>query len=243
NVIFGNTNVLIYGNLTTTGSSSDSWFCPTWGSAGSYPGGIDAIAKTITINGNVAQNFVIYGNVTIADSSALYVYSGGTNQSMAIGGSLINNADGITHAGSSTPDVCNFTTIPVTFFGPNNAFITNTNGTPSTTFSTVTVNKGSSQATTLTCNIAGSLTIPNNNWLTLQNGTFIYKRVGSDLTIATTTSFAIPSTAGLYASTSNNVIIGNAATTTNPTLSLSGKLTLDALNTGTVFVGPNANTA
>ena len=62
------------------------------------------------------------------------------------------------------------------------------------------------------------LTTPANNWLTLQNGTLIYRRTnpGTDFTISTTTAFAIPATAGLYvdlpSNTANrNVLIGAAA--------------------------------
>ena len=179
--MFPNNNVTIYGNLITRGQNADSWFCPTWGATYS---GIPAIAKTIYIkgnldiqggaliwygNGSLAQNFIIDGNVTVATLSAIYVWSGGTNQSMSIGGSLINNTDGLSH-GLTTTDKCDFSLIPVTFFGSSSASVTNTAGTPSTIFSTVTINKGTSQATTLTCNIGGTLTtLAVDNWLTLQN--------------------------------------------------------------------------
>src|SRR5664280_1871056 len=114
---------------------------------------------------------------------------------MSIGGSLINNTDGLTH-GLTTTSKVDFTGIPVTFFGSNSASISNTAGTPLTVFSTVTVNKGTSQATTLTIDIAGTLTTPADNWLTLQNGTLQYLRTNpsSDSTISTTTPFTIPTT-------------------------------------------------
>ena len=234
NIIFPNNNLTIYGNLITRGQNADSWFCPTWNTP--YPTAPTAVVpKTITINGDldiqggaliwygngaIAQNFVVNGNVKVATLSALYVWSGATNQTMSIGGSLINNTDGLTH-GLTTTSKVDFTGIPVTFFGSTSASITNTAGNPLTVFSNVTVNKGTSQATTLTIDIAGTLNTPADNWLTLQNGTLRYMRTNpnSDFTISTTTPFTIPATSGLLvnlpSNTGNrNILIGNAANTT-----------------------------
>ena len=163
---------------------------------------------------------------------------------MSIGGSLINNTDGLTH-GLTTTSKVDFTGIPVTFFGSNSASISNTAGNPLTVFSTVTVNKGTSQATLLTLDIAGTLNTPADNWLTMQNGTVRYVRTNpdSDFTISTTTPFNIPATSGLLvnlpSNTGNrNILIGNAANTTGDLL-LSGKLTI--IN-GNVYVGSTAGT-
>ncbi|HCT30353.1 MAG TPA: hypothetical protein DIW31_06390, partial [Bacteroidales bacterium] len=252
NIIFPNNDLLIYGNLITQGQNADSWFCPTWNVT--YPTAPTAVvAKTITINGDLdiqgggliwygngalAQNFVVNGDVKVATLAALYVWPGGgaNNQRMSIGGSLINNTDGLAH-GLTTTSKCDFTTIPLTFFGSNSASITNTAGNPSTIFSTVIINKGTSQATTLTCDIAGTLTTPVNNWLTLQNGTLIYQRTG-DLAITTSSIFTIPGTAGLTVNTPSDVNIANAASNAND-LYLNGKLTV--IN-GRVFVGREIGT-
>ncbi|MFN8211134.1 MAG: hypothetical protein U0T33_09240, partial [Bacteroidales bacterium] len=253
NLMFSNNDITIYGDLITRGQNADSWFCPTWGNT--YPGPVAAIAKTVTIKGNldiqggalvwynngaIAQNFVIEGNVKVGVYSGIFVAAGATNQSMTIGGSLINNANGLTNAPATTQARVDFTSIPVTFNGSNSASITSTTGTPSTTFSTVTVNKGTSQATTLTLDIAGTLSTPANAWLTLTNGTFRYMRTdpGTDFTISTTTPFSIPATAGLYVnlpsnSAGRNILIGNAANN-NGDLLLSGKLTIIS---GNVYVG------
>ncbi len=258
NIIFPNNDLRIYGNLVTRGQNADSWFCPTWNV--NYPTVPSArIAKTITIDGNLdiqggsliwygngglAQNFVVHGDVKVATLSALYVWSGATNQSMEIGGSLINNTDGQNH-GLSTQSKVDFTRIPVTFSGSNSASITNTAGNPLTVFTTVTVNKGNSQTTTLTCDIAGTLNTLSDNWLTLQNGTFRYMRTNpnSDFTISTTTPFIIPSTAGLYVnlpsnSGNRNILIGNTNNNAGDLL-LSGKLTL--VN-GNIYVGRTGGT-
>jgi hypothetical protein len=255
NIIFPNRDLIIYGNLITKGQNADSWFAMSWGTT--YPGPVATIPKTVTVNGNldirggsfgwyqngaIAQNIVVNGNVIVAPLSGIDDWGGASNQRLSIGGSLINNANGLINAPAGTRAWCRFTNIPVTFFGTTPASITNTTGTPSTTFGQVIVNKGSSQTTTLTCNIGGTLSTPADNWLTLQNGTFRYMRTdpGTDFTISTTTPFNIPSTAGLtidYANASNrNILIGNASNNTGDML-LSGKLTLVM---GNVYIGPLA---
>ena len=270
NIVFPNTNVTILGNLITRGSTWESWLAMTWN--GSY--GV-IVPKTVTVKGNMllqggtfiyyangatAQTIEIDGDLIVYPGAGIDIYGTSTNNSMLIGGSLINNstntyANPAPYSGFAGSNVyfykdannyCN-----VTFFGSTNASVTNTGTTPATgsipntTFNKVTVNKGTSQSTTLTWNIAGTLSTPVDNWLTLQNGTFRYMRTNpaTDFTISTTTPFAIPSTAGLsvdYANDNNkNVLISNASSNTSDLL-LDGRLTLIR---GNVYVGPLAATA
>lgn len=263
NIIFANNDITIYGNLVTRGQNADSWFCPTWNVQ--YPiAPKTVVAKTITIKGDLliqggalvwygnstAQNIVVNGDVVVSTGAAIENGGSASNQSLSIGGSLINNTNNATASGVSTKSCIDFVTngvIPVTFFGSNDASITNTSSTPGTIFNKVTVNKGTSQTTTLTCNIGGTLTTPTDNWLTLTNGTFKYARsnpsAGADFTISTGTAFTIPATAGLYvnmpSNTNNiNVLIANSASNTND-LYLNGKLTV--VN-GNVYVGPSNGT-
>ncbi|MFT3740034.1 MAG: hypothetical protein QM786_14875 [Breznakibacter sp.] len=255
NIIFPNNDVVVYGNLITKGQNSESWFCPTWNS--NYPTApTSRVAKTITVKGNfelqggaliyygnnnLAQNFVVDGNVVVNTGAGIRVYSDASNQSFKIGGSLINNA--ALGTGNNAYAGCDFSNIPIVFYGNNNASLTNTSGTPTTVLGSVTVNKGTSQASTLTCNIGGTLTTPADSWLTLQNGTFEYKRTNpnSDFTIATSSPFTIPAAAGLYVDYSNsgnrNVLIANASSNSND-LYLSGKLTVVS---GNVYVGPTSS--
>ena len=256
NIIFQNNDLTIYGNLVTRGQNADSWFCPTWASA--YPTAPTAVvAKTITINGNldiqggaliwygngaVAQNIVVNGNVIVAPLTAISDGGSANNQKLSIGGSLINNANGLANPPAGTVAQCRFTNIPVTFFGSTSASITNTVGSPSTTFGQLTINKGTSKATTLNCSIGGTLNTPVDNWLTLQNGTFNFTRTNpnSDFTVSTTTPFTIPSTAGFGVnytnSNSKNILIGNAANNSGDLL-LSGIL---SLVNGNIYIGPIA---
>jgi hypothetical protein len=253
NIIFGNTNVTIYGNCITRGQNADSWFLPTW--ENNYPGGIARIPKTITILGDFdirggsfgwygaggggSQNVIVHGDVKVAPLAGIDVWSSNTSQRMSIGGSLVNNSTNTIAAGTTTRSYVNLTLVPVTFFGSNSASITNTAGSPRTDFGTVTVNKGTSQATLLTLDIAGTLNTPNNNWLTLQNGTLRYMRTdpATDFTISQGNTFTIPATSGLYIDYTNagnrNVLIADAASNNND-LFLNGKLTV--IN-GNVYIG------
>ena len=254
NIMFPNNDVLIYGDLTTNGQNSESWFCPTWNS--NYPTIPYArTAKTITIKGNfdlqggaliwygnygLAQNFIVEGNLIVNANAGIQVYSNANNQSISIGGNLINNSPAPS-GGVNGYTGCDFTDIPLTFFGDGNVSITNATGTPYTILDDVTVNKGNSQTTTLTIDIAGTFTTPTNNWLTLQNGTLKFER-NSNFTISRGTPFTIPSTAGLYInSAGNDILIANRSVDNND-LYLGGKLTI--IN-GNVYVGrrngPNNN--
>ncbi len=258
NIMFPNNDVLIYGNCTQTGTNGESWLVPAWSST--YPTAPTAlVAKTITINGNldiqggsfvwyqsgnIAQNVVVKGDIKVCVTCALDGTQGGsTNQTLTIGGSLINDGNGLSNGGAPTLSRVNLTNVPTTFNGSNSATISNTTGTPVTMFGSVTVNKGSSQATTLNCTIAGTLSTPTDNWLTLQNGTFQYQRTNpsADFTISTSTNVVIPSTAGLYFNYtgSSNVLIANNGSDASD-LFLSGKL---AVARGNVYIGPTAATA
>ena len=267
NIVLPNLPVLtIYGDLISRGSNWESWLAMTWNT------GYGAIvAKSVSVKGNllikggsfvymsnnnIQQTITIDGDVVVYPGAGIDIWGNSVASLMRIGGSLINNANDTPPiiapwAGSrvrfwvSANQKCD-----VEFFGPNNSFITNTGTTPATgstpytTFGKLTVNKGTSAATTLTCNVGGilntngALAAPNDNWLILQNGTFVYNRTGN-FNITTGSQFNIPATAGLTINTPSNVYIANAGVNNND-LILSGKLTL--IN-GNVFVGPTPSTA
>jgi hypothetical protein len=266
NLVLPNTNLTIKGDLTCGGDNPNAWIAMSWSTnINPYFSNLYlTIQKTVHITGNLyvnngtliylddiaPQHLIVDGNVTVAPAGNIrtwpptggYLNIAGAPQAntLSIGGNLYNN----TNAGNliSLSNVSNVNGqtyyCDVTFFGSGSASITNTSGTPITTFNKVTINKGSSQATTLTCNIGGALNTLTDNWLTLLNGTFIYNRTG-DLNISTITDFTIPSTAGLTINTPSNVFVANSAAN-NENLFLNGNLTL--LN-GNFYVGPNGNTA
>ena len=257
--------VTIYGDLITRGSNWESWLAMTWTTGYGV-----MVPKTVSVKGDlliqggsfvwmtnadIQQTIVIDGDVIVYPGAGIDIWSTSRASKMAIGGSLINNSN-------DTPPIINpwagsrvrfwvsaNQKCDVEFFGSNNALITNTGTTPATgsnpytTFGNVTVNKGSSQATTLTIDIGGTLTTQTDNWLTLQNGTIRYMRTdpNSDFTISTVTPFTIPSTAGFYVDLpsnagNRNILFGS----TTSDLILNGKLTL--IN-GNIYVGPVTSTA
>ncbi|MGC1391256.1 MAG: DUF2341 domain-containing protein, partial [Bacteroidales bacterium] len=261
NLILPNiSSVTINGDLTCSGNSNLAWICMSWstGHNGFIVDNYDPIVeKTVHVKGNLfvnagtlefmdeylPQHLVVDGNVNVGPNGWIDCNTPGGNapggppqaNTLAIGGSLINNSlallgqPGIRF--NSSGYYCD-----VTFQGSTNATISGTS--PSTIFNKVIVNKGSSQATTLTLSVGGTLTTLTDNWLTLQNGTFIHNRPGSDFNITTGSPFTIPATAGLTITNANNVHIANANSNTND-LFLSGKLTV--IN-GNVYVGPNPST-
>ena len=263
-VLPNNSLTTVLGDLTCGGDNPNAWIAVSWNTnIAPYNSGVydPTIEKTIHITGNlnvntgtlifmpeiVPQHFVVDGNLIVGTNGyidvqpATYGVPPGPPlaNTIAIGGNFTNNSSGAPYVRLlNSGYYCN-----LTFQGSANASISGTS--ISTTINNVTVNKGSSQATTLTCNIGGTFSTPTNNWLTLQNGTFIYARTNpnADFTISTTTPFTIPTNAGLTinlpSNTGNrNILIGNAAND-NGDLLLSGKLTI--IN-GNVYVGSTAGT-
>ena len=239
-ILPNNSATTIKGDLTCQGDNPNAWVTMSWLTGGVYN---PVIEKTVHVTGNMfinngtflflddqaPQHLVVDGNVTIAPGAMFDVYpnypgnSGGGPRfnSFAIGGSFTNNSNLNPSARFITGD--NY--VILTFSGSANASITSSGGAvPNTVFDQVIINKGTSQATTLTCNIGGTLTTPVDNWLTLQNGTLIYNRTGN-FNISQGTSFTIPTTSGLTINTTSNVFISNSASN-NITLFLNGNLTV-----------------
>lgn len=255
NIVFPNRDITVYGDITIVGSYDGSWFCPSWYDATLY----QTIEKTILVKGDfhitsgtlfytsdngVPQHIIVEGDMLVypagyidVNYSPLPNYFGTVivDNTLQIGGSLINNNSVILLKNNRR---CN-----LSFIGDQNASFTNTEGTPSTTIYSLAINKGNSQATTLTLDIGGTLTTPLDNWLTLQNGTLKYMRTNpsTDFTISQNTAFTIPTTAGLhveYTTDANRRILiantNNPAQGDNSDVYLEGKLTIVE---GNVFIG------
>jgi hypothetical protein len=261
NIVLPNTaNVTINGDLTCTSSDNNnlSWICMSWNTNYASYGNSNAynptIEKTVRIKGKLnvlsgtlmymddraPQHLIVEGDVTVAPANgniSCLVAGGGTPggapmaNTMAIGGNLINNNNVTLRNGAYYCDL--------TFTGDNPTSLTNTSGAPVTVLNKLTIDKGTSQATTLTIDVAGSLSTLADSWLALKNGTLRYMRANpsSDFTISTTTPFSIPSTAGLYIDYANSgsrrILLANAASDVNDVY-LDGKLTL---KNGLVYVG------
>jgi len=258
NLVFPNNALTtVKGNLTCGGDNPNAWIAVSWNTQiDPYFSNVyePTIEKTIHVTGNlnvntgtlifmpelVPQHLVIDSNVTVGANGYIevqpHVYGTPTGlpvaNTFAIGGTLTNNSAGAPYVRLLNSNYyCD-----VTFQGSTDASIS---GTGNTIFNKVTVNKGTTATTTLTCDIGGTLSTPTDNWLTLQNGTFKYIRTG-DLNISTGTPFTILTTAGLFINTPSNVYIARSNVDNND-LFLDGKLTLID---GVVYVGsPNGTTA
>ena len=265
NLVFPNNALTtIKGDLTCGGDNNLAWICMSWSTPAARGFTVDAygtcIEKTVHVTGNMfintgtfiymddyaAQHLVVDGNITVNNNAWIDVFTPSGNSpgsgitranSILAGGNFVNNSNGYVRLlnGAYYCDL--------TFAGNNNATFSGTS--PSTILNKLIINKGSSQATTLNLTIGGTLSTPVNNWLTLQNGTFIYNRTNpnTDFAISNTTAFSIPATSGLTvnlpSNTGNrNILISNTPNN-NSDLLLSGKLTL--VN-GRVFIGGTAGT-
>jgi hypothetical protein len=255
NIILPNLpSVTINGDLICNGSDADAWLAMAWG--GEYG---TVVAKTVSVkgdlnviggsfgfiyNGGTLQQIDIDGDVHVAPGAGIDIWSSSTNNQMSIGGSIYNNTDNST-APYGTPSLVRFNSsgnrCRVIFDGTNSSVVTNDpaiSANPVTSFYTVTINKGSNADSTVTWNIGGTLSTPNDNWLTLQNGTLVYNRTG-DFNISTGTDFNIPATAGLTINTASDVYISNNSG--SETLYLNGRLRILG-GGGSVFIGPEGNT-
>jgi hypothetical protein len=253
-ILPNNSYTTIKGDLTIAGDNPNAWSTMSWLTIGVYS---PVVEKTVHVTGNMfinngtflflddqaPQHLIVDGDVTIAPGAVFDVYNGypvnnGTSvrlNSFEIGGSLINNSN----LNPSARFITGNNYVNLLFSGNTNASVTSTGGAvPNTVFNNVTINKGSSQTTTITFNIAGNLSTPSDKWLTLQNGTLIYNRTGN-FTISQGTDFRIPRTAALILNTPSNVFIANSATN-NKTLFLDGKLTL-MNGSGNLYIGPVNN--
>ncbi|MBU1717966.1 MAG: autotransporter-associated beta strand repeat-containing protein [Bacteroidetes bacterium] len=186
------------------------------------------------VSGN-NQNIIVEGNVSVSQNATFSVPGSGAAQthSMTIGsdvvstGNLVNNGTFDMYSNAGGLRVCN-----VTFTGTSDALVTGTGAT--TDFNSLNVNKGSSQTAILNVNasnftLSGSLPA-----LVLTNGTF---RLTSSqaLSLATTSSFSVPSTACLSV---NGGTINIGTNNDAGDLMLTGKLEVLA---GTVSIGSSAN--
>jgi fibronectin-binding autotransporter adhesin len=235
NITMPNTNITVYGNMTIKGGSST---------------GITQLNKaatsTLTINGNLSvtsgnlqyqnvflQNLIVGGDVAVS-SGAIFDIAGtgaAVTNTLSIGGNLSNAGTGIFNMSNGTR-ICN-----VTFTGTANTSISGTGAT--TSFNTLTVDKGTSQTALLdvtSTNFALSAAPPN---LILSNGTFRFSSPSSLTINPATTAFTIPSTACFSMNSTGSIFnIASANVATND-LVLDGKLQVLA---GTVNIGTSGNT-
>ncbi len=216
-------DLTIYGDVTVSGSGT--------GSAGTNT----ITSRTYTINGNLNINSgaLEFRNVVISTIKVMgnsNIAAGATFRAAATG-AVVNNVlqlyGNLSCAGTGTFDMNNTGTVYTYFKGAADDTIS---GAGTIDFYNLFIDKGSDTTSVLTVT-ANSMTTGPLPFLTLSNGTFRVNNSSLNLTLSTTTSFSIPSTACLSVQT-GTVTIG----TTNDAgdLLLAGKL--EVLG-GTVNIG------
>lgn len=207
---------------------------------------------------NTAGNLTVNRDLLVTGAGLRLRYAGGTDRAVTIFGKLeissgaafdnSSEADRI-HSLSVYGNVVNNGTLNLYatanrhthlyMLGEANSAITGVNGSANTSLYLLTINKGSSKTPVMTMDVAGTVTFnANNQWLTLQNGTFRLSRNSTMDLNAAASQFAIPETAVFSLNNSSAVVnIGNSASDTADLL-LRGRLELLA---GTINVGNVAN--
>ncbi|MEZ5172226.1 MAG: T9SS type A sorting domain-containing protein [Bacteroidia bacterium] len=204
----------------------------------------DASERTLTIRNNInvtsgilrfgptnEQTVLVDGNIVIGNAGRF---------DAANSGSAIHDLQlygGITNTGTLQFNLASKAAI--SFIGDLSKSVSGSNASASTNFGPVVVNKGTSSATMVNIDVAGTLTAPTDSWLTLQNGTFRLSKAGSlTLTDQPASNFVIPATAALSANHVSAVLNIGMANDNDADLIVAGKL--EILN-GTVNVGNAAN--
>lgn len=183
-------------------------------------------ASFIFSNGN-STSFDVAGDLTINGGAVASVQTGGTRtHTLTITGSIINNGTATFISGNEA--------VNITFSGSTNTSFTGS--ATSTSLNQLTINKGTSQAATLTFDVTGAVSTPTNNWLTLSNGTMNFANSNTYNLSTATTGYNIPSTACLKVSAGTVTIVNSS--NNNADLTLAGKLEVAG---GTVNVGSSGN--
>lgn len=192
---------------------------------------LNITSGVLEVGGAASQIVRVTDNTTINSAGTLRTSSSGSlNHSIRLGGNLFNEG---------TIDLNNASTANLLFQGNGSRVWDGANASASVDISTLTVDKGTSQATELEITTLGTFTAPNNNWLTLTNGTLRLSRSGSfTLNNVAGTNFSIPTTTGLVLNNAGLTVNAGMANATNCDLQLGGKLTLLA---GTMNIGNAAN--
>ncbi|GAA4032879.1 hypothetical protein GCM10022409_16460 [Hymenobacter glaciei] len=180
------------------------------------------------LQGTNARTLALDTDVKVDAGAAFNVLNNAaTTHNVTVGGSFTNNGSLDFLVGTGRANL--------TFTGGSNNGFTGPTGTL-TNLNTLTVNKGLGRTATLTLDVAGTLTTPTSNWLTLTNGTLRYAKGTGTLTIHDAASpYLITDNAGLTVDAPNAVVTVATNTGTAADLKLAGEVRVlqGTLNVGT----------
>src|SRR5262245_45814234 len=229
-----------------------------WSSSGTWSGGIvptsdDDVTITngcaVTIDTAAAAfslTVVSGGTLQYEDTSArtltvgedITVNAGGTFQTAATGaqtGHLLSVGGNLTNAGAIDFSTNNDTAgAGITFTGAGSALVFNTGSLDLRSTGGITLNKGSSAASTLGFEPGGTITVQGSNtlgFMTITNGTFwIFGSSVYTGPVFTLPGYTIPLTGGFWLDNANATVVGqNGSQTNNGSL----RVTAGTLNLGT----------
>jgi hypothetical protein len=183
--------------------------------------------RTLTVGGNVAVSAGAIFDVNGPDAATTLP------NALLVGGSLTN--DGTLDFGLAAGKRAS-----LTFTGAQNASLTGTAVGSVTRLFTLTADKGNNQTAVLTVDVAGTLTTPSSNWLTLANGTLRYAKPSSTLTVHDAASaYVINEKAGLTVDASGATVTVATANSDAADLQLAGQLRVlqGTLSVGTPTTG------
>ncbi|HTJ48217.1 MAG TPA: hypothetical protein VL443_02105 [Cyclobacteriaceae bacterium] len=230
-------NLTIYGNFTkwgagtVNGDNNASRIFTINGNMSVTDPGTNTSTLSILTSGGRTTSITLAGNLTVGSGATLQVSGGAVTHTLSIAGSISN---------SGTLNFNNGSSMTVTFGGTTNTSLTGT-GTPTTTFKTIIVNKGTSSTPVLSVDVPGTLNVPSNNWLTLTNGTFDFNKTsGTGSSIILTNTATNPYTIG---STAKLKVSGGTVTVSSIAADDSDLLLIGALEVagGTMNVGSSGN--
>jgi fibronectin-binding autotransporter adhesin len=232
------TGLVLLSNATAGNLRADSLIAVQAGTLSYRNAATATAARTLTADTDVRVDAGATFNIATSTTTSFA-------NTLAVGRSITNNGTLDFKEGTGA--------VNLNLTGSQNASFTGTSTGATTQLNTLTLNKGIGQATTVTLDVAGTLTTPTSGWLTLTNGTLRYAKTTGTLTIHDANSaYLIPSSAGLTVDAIGanvTVATGTAVTTDNTTptnntsaasdLKLAGTLQVlqGNLNVGTVATG------
>ena len=244
NIILPNTNLTIYGNLTTGYSAGGGTTnCITQINASATTTTTLEVHGVITVNQNgilqymngAVQNVIADSDLTIAAGGAFQVRNGGTANTantLTVDGNIVNN--GTLDLDPNFPTNDNYHST-LGFSGSFSKALTSTTTPTRTRLYAIIVNKGSTLDSIVNISINPTGFQVGGGGLSLLNGTF---RLTSAVTMSLSTGgFTIPVTGGISA---NGGTINFVTGTASADLILKGRLEVLA---GAVNVGPSVSSA